>query len=100
MQRTKEIADFLEANPTPSLKAFASFCDDRRRRWIDGNEQPPPMPLSIDEVDPRLRTPELEKAIVQRRIQTMLAKKGYSAFDLLTGSATVDILNELDPDLE
>ncbi|GET44159.1 hypothetical protein [Microseira wollei] len=43
-----------------SVEAFNNFVADQRRRWIDGDEVPPPLPASIEEVDPRWRTPEWE----------------------------------------
>ena len=73
MQRTKELVDFLEtASQPPSVKAFNDFVNDQKRRWLDGNEVPPPLPTSIEEVDPRLVTPELEIALFLRKIETML----------------------------
>lgn len=99
-QRTKELTDFLDTNPQPSVEAMDYFFDDQRRRWIDGNEIPPPLPTSIAEIDPRLYTPELERAIEQNRIEAAIAQKNYSVFDVLTGKATSDILNELDPEAE
>lgn len=73
MQRTKELADFLETAPQPpSVKAFNNFVNDQKRRWIDGSEVPPPLPTSIEEVDPRLVTPELEFALFLHRVETIL----------------------------
>lgn len=45
-----------------------------------------------------MRTPELAAAIQQNRINQVLADKDYSVLDVLLGKATVDILNEIDPD--
>jgi hypothetical protein len=96
MQRGKELADFLETAPQPPSKsAVDDFYQDQRARWIDGNEVPPPMPRRIEDFDPRLRTPELEVALQREQINNALA--GYSVFDVLTGRAMIDILNQIDP---
>lgn len=100
--RTMELKEFLEAQPTvptPKAKqAYREFVDSQIERWIDGDEIPPPLPATIDEVDPNLLTPELAAVIHQNRLNQMLADKDYSVLDVLLGKATVDILNELDPD--
>ena len=99
MQRTKELADFLETAPQPpSGEALDEFYASQRRRWIDGDEVPPPLPKRIEEFDSRLVTPELEAALKAQ--QASEAMSGYSILDVLTGRAMVDILNELDPDSE
>lgn len=96
-QRCKEVADFLENTPQPpTAEAYKAFYDDQYRRWIDGNEQPPPMPKTIEGFDPRLVTPELEEALKNEQIAKAL--EGYSVFDVLTGQAMVEILNNIDPD--
>lgn len=95
MQRSKELVDFLETAPQPpSENAFIEFYNDQHRRWIEGNEEPPPIE-TIEDVDPRLQTPELEAALQRNQVNRML--QNYSAFDVLTGRAMVDILNHLNP---
>ncbi|MBD2773191.1 hypothetical protein [Iningainema tapete] len=99
MQRTKELADFLESAPQPlSESAFQAFYNNQRSRWIDGDEVPTPFPDDFSEVDPRLQTPELKAAMTKNKINKMLA--GYSVFDVLMGKAMTDILNTIDPDNE
>nr|MDJ0800145.1 hypothetical protein [Calothrix sp. MO_167.B12] len=94
--RNKELVDWLESTPQPpSPQAWLQFREDQYRRWIDGNQTPPPIE-SIEDVDPRLRTPGLEQAMNKQKIEKMLA--GYSPFDVLTGRAMVDVLNKIDPD--
>jgi hypothetical protein len=103
-RRTQELADFLEAAPergTPAASiAWKEFVNDQRRRWIDGDEIPPPLPERIEDFDPRMRTPELKEALIAQRINKVLAEKGHSVLDVLTGKATADIMRELDPDHE
>lgn len=101
--RTMELKEFLEAYPpaplTPELKqAYREFVTSQVERWIDGDEIPPTLPATLDEVDPNLRTPELAAAIQQNRINQALAGGNYSVLDVLMGKAMVDILNEFDPD--
>ena len=91
IQRTLELAKFLEIHPEYTPDQWQEFMTDQQRRWIDGNEQPPPMPQTIEELDPRLRTPELEAAIKNRQVKQMLHDKGYSVFDVMMGYATADI---------
>lgn len=96
-QRLKEVADFLENAPQPpTAEAYQAFHQDQHQRWIDGNEQPPPMPTTIEGFDPRLVTPELEETLKKHQINQALA--GYSVFDVLTGRAAADILNQIDPE--
>ncbi|MCC5641325.1 hypothetical protein LC593_37135 [Nostoc sp. CHAB 5844] len=96
--RSKELADFLETAPPPGTpegrKAWSDFSDDQYERWIYGDEEPP-LIRSIEDIDPRLRTPELEQALKQVQIEQQLSN--YSVFDVLTGRAMVDILNRTDP---
>ncbi|MDZ8108970.1 MAG: hypothetical protein RM338_25560 [Nostoc sp. DedQUE12a] len=100
VQRTKELADFLETAPQPpSAGAWQEFYNSHYSRWIEGNEEPPPI-NSIEDVDPRLRTPELERVIEVEQIQTAINQGGYSVFDVLTGRAMVDVLNKLDPETQ
>ncbi|HYX18779.1 MAG TPA: hypothetical protein VE944_31305 [Nostoc sp.] len=100
-QRSKELADFFETAPqSPSKqaqKAWANFYNSQHERWIEGNEQPPPI-NSIDDVDPRLRTPELEQAFKMRQIESAMAAGNYSVMDVLTGHAMTDVLNIIDPE--
>ena len=97
-QRSKELADFFETAPQPpSKKAWADFYNSQHERWIEGDEVPPPI-NSIEDVDPRLRTPELERAFKMREVETAIANGGYSVLDVLTGRAMVDSLNMIDPE--
>jgi hypothetical protein len=99
--RSKELADFFETAPqSPSKKAqkaWANFYTSQHERWIQGNEQPPPV-NSIEDVDPRLRTPELERAFQMKKIEQAIASGGYSILDVLTGRAMVVSLNIIDPE--
>ncbi|WP_193196396.1 hypothetical protein [Nostoc sp. MG11] len=96
-QRSKELADFFETAPhPPSKKAWRNFYNSQHERWIEGNEQPKSI-YSIEDVDPRLRTPELEQAFFKRKIEGALAAGNYSVLDVLTGRAMVDVLNQVDP---
>lgn len=97
-QRNNELADFLYAKPQPSVEAMSCFFDDQQRRWIDGDEIPPPLPTSLDKIDPRLYTPELEREIEQNRIEAAIARRNPSSLDILTRTVTEDMLNELDPE--
>ncbi|MHC5720348.1 MAG: hypothetical protein ACYTX0_52055, partial [Nostoc sp.] len=84
-QRSKELADFFESAPQKaSKKAWAEFYKNQHDRWIEGNEQPPPI-NSIEDVDPRLRTPELERALKMKKIEFAMAQGNYSVLDVLTG---------------
>ncbi|MEH1911268.1 hypothetical protein [Nostoc sp.] len=97
-QRSKELADFLETAPQPpSAEAWQEFVRSQHERWIEGNEQPEPI-NSISDVDPRLRTPELEQAIKMRKIKTAIGQGNYSVLDVLTGRAFTDALNIIDPE--
>jgi hypothetical protein len=97
-QRQKELADFFETAPQPpSARAWREFYNSQHDRWIEGDEVPPPI-NSIDDVDPRLRTPELEQAFKMRKIESAIASGGYSVLDVLTGRAMTDALNIIDPE--
>jgi hypothetical protein len=100
-QRSKELADFFETAPQPpskkAQKAWQDFYNSQHERWIQGNEQPPPV-NTIEDVDPRLRTPELERAFKMREIETAIASGGYSVLDVLMGQPMVDALNQIDPE--
>ncbi len=97
-QRSKELADFLETAPQPpSAEAWQEFVTSQIERWIEGNE-PPPLIDSIEDVDPRLRTPELEQALTRRKIEFAIGQGNYSVLDVLTGRAFTDALNIIDPE--
>lgn len=97
-QRSKELADFLSTAPQPpTAEAWMEFCNSQVERWIDGNEQPPPI-NSIEDVHPSLRTPELEQALKIRKIETAIGSGNYSVFDVLTGRAMTEVLNQIDPE--
>lgn len=96
--RSMELKAFVESDHTRSVERFKEFLADQLERWVNGNTEPPPLPTSIDEVDPNLRTPELMRAIERNRVNQILASRNYSVFDVLMGNAMVDVLNELDPD--
>lgn len=96
LQRGKELADFMDSVPMPpSAEAWMEFVSDQRRKWIDGDEVPPPLPETLEDIDPRLRTRETTVAILENKVAQRLSN--YSALDILTGQAAVDILNEIDP---
>ena len=96
-QRQRELVEFLETAPEPSPQAWAEFINGQIERWIEGNEQAPPI-NSIEDVHPSLRTPELELSLKMRKIETAIAIGDYSVFDVLTGRATVNVLNIIDPE--
>ncbi|MEH1986636.1 MULTISPECIES: hypothetical protein [unclassified Nostoc] len=99
--RGKELADFLETAPHLETReaaiAFQEFSNSQYERWIEGDEEPPPI-NSIEDVDPRLRTPELEQAFKMREFETAIANANYSVLGVLTGRAMVDSLNMIDPE--
>ncbi|OYD99865.1 hypothetical protein [Nostoc sp. 'Peltigera membranacea cyanobiont' 232] len=98
IQRQKELADFFETAPQPpSARAYTEFYNSQRDRWIEGDEVPPPI-NSIEDVDPRLRTPELEQHFKMREVETAIVNGNYSVLDVLTGRAMVDSLNIIDPE--
>ncbi|MDJ0681779.1 MAG: hypothetical protein QNJ18_18210 [Xenococcaceae cyanobacterium MO_167.B52] len=99
-RRTLELADFLEAHPTPDEFAYREFIEQQYCDWIHGDRIPEPMPENYEDVDPRYKSPELEQAYKQREIDRFLQQGGYSVFDVLTGKAMIDALNYLDPDSE
>ncbi|MEH2307805.1 hypothetical protein [Nostoc sp.] len=97
-QRQKELADFFETAPQPpSARAYREFYNSQHERWIEGDEVPPPI-NSIDDVDPRLRTPELEQHFKMREVESAIGQGGYSVLDVLTGRAFTDALNIIDPE--
>ncbi|BAY16903.1 hypothetical protein NIES21_27370 [Anabaenopsis circularis NIES-21] len=96
-QRQTELADFFETAPQPpSAKAWREFYNSQHDRWIEGDEVPPPI-NTIEDIDPRLRTPELEERMKMHQVNQFLADGNYSVFDVLTGRAMVDALNAIDP---
>ena len=98
IQRQKELADFFETAPQPpTARAYRKFYNSQHERWIEGNEQPPPI-NSIEDVDPRLRTPELERALKMRKIESAIGQGNYSVLDVLMGRAFTDALNITDPE--
>jgi len=95
--RSKELADWLETAPQPpSAEAWLQFYDGQHSRWIEGDEIPPAI-NSLEDVDERLRTPELEQAMKMRQICQVMAQGNYSVLDVLMGRAMVDALNTIDP---
>lgn len=99
--RTLEIREFTLNNPRKTRQAalaMQAFLQDQVERWIDGDEIPPPLPESIDEVPEELRTPGLEQAIKRNKINALLAAGNYSVLDILTGRAMTEVLNQIDPD--
>ncbi|MDZ7992045.1 MAG: hypothetical protein RM022_014830 [Nostoc sp. EfeVER01] len=101
IQRSKELADFFETAPQAPSKeaqnAWANFYNSQHERWIEGEEVPPAI-NSIEDVDPRLRTPELERAFKMRQIEFAIAQGNYSVMDVLSGRAMTDVLNIIDPE--
>ncbi|MEH1817310.1 MAG: hypothetical protein V7L09_33605 [Nostoc sp.] len=99
--RSKELADFFETAPqsgTPEgARAYIEFCNTQYERWIDGNQEPPQI-HSIEDIDPRLRTPELERIFEMVPIEVAIANGGLSVFDVITGQAFTYALNIIDPE--
>ncbi|MEH2422497.1 MAG: hypothetical protein V7K48_16745 [Nostoc sp.] len=99
--RAKELADFLSTAPdvgTPEAAiAFQEFCNSQYERWVEGNQEPPPI-NSIDDIHPSFRTPELEQLIQMLQIEQVIQQGAYSLFDVLTGRATVNALNIINPE--
>ncbi|MBD2415068.1 hypothetical protein FACHB389_15020 [Nostoc calcicola FACHB-389] len=99
-QRQRELAEFFETAPQPpSADSWAEFINSQFQRWIEGNEQPPPI-NSIEDVHPCLRTAELEQALKMRKIHSAINAGNYSVFDVLSGRAFVDALNTIDPETQ
>lgn len=99
-RRTLELADFLEAHPEPDEKTYSEFLKQQYRDWINGNRIPEPMPENYEDIDPRYKSPELEQAYKQRKINELLKKGNYSVFDVMSGTAAIEVLNQIDPDNE
>lgn len=97
-QRAKELVDFLTATLQPNAEAMNSFFDDQRRRWIDGNEQPPPIPDWLAEVDPRFYVFELERAIEFNLNEEPIARRRYSIFEMAMGLPIANQLDKLAPE--
>lgn len=99
--RALELREFINNNPPGtkrSLQALQAFNQDQLERWIEGDEIPPALPESIDDVPEDMRSPGLEEIIKRNKVQKILAEGNYSTFDMLTGKAMTDVLNQLDPD--
>lgn len=99
--RSLELREFLNNNPpgpTRSLKVLKAFNQDQIERWIKGDEVPPPLPESIEDVPEDMRSPSLEQVIKKNKVQKILAAGNYSVLDMLTGKAMTDVLNQIDPD--
>lgn len=54
--------------------------------------------MEIEEVPEDLRSPELVAAIKKNKVNQLLADGNYSVFDVLTGKAMTEVLNQIDPD--
>ena len=99
--RTLELRNFMLTNPlitSGTSQAMADFMQSQVERWIEGDEVPPPLPTDIDQVPEDLRSPELIAAIQKNKVNKLLADGNYSAFDVLTGRAMVEILNQMNPE--
>ncbi|MEM7756543.1 MAG: hypothetical protein AAF298_00225 [Cyanobacteria bacterium P01_A01_bin.40] len=99
-RRSIELANFLEAHSEPNRKAYEAFYQQQYRDWIHGDRVPEPMPENYEDVDPRMQSPALEKAYKQIEIDRLLAQGNYSVFDVLSGKAMIEVLNQIDPDNE
>lgn len=100
--RTLELREFVLSHPVKNrqaAQAMQDFLEDQLERWVNGDEIPPPLPESIDEVPEELRTPGLAEAIEQNNIQKSLQQGNYSVLDMLSGRAMADVLNQIDPDV-
>lgn len=98
--RTLELRAFMLAHPAMNKERFHAlrlFINDQIARWIEGDEVPPPLPTSIDEVPEDLRSPELKAAILRNNLNYRIGDGAYSVFDVLTGQAIVDDLNRKHP---
>ena len=95
--RSKELVDFLENAPQPpSERAWREFYNSQHDRWIEGNQEPPPI-NSIEDIDPRFRTPENEQHWKMHQVEQVIGAGNYSVLDVLIGRAMVDALNIIDP---
>ena len=83
-RRTLELADFNETEE-PDSEAYKQFIDQQYRDWIDGDRVPEPMPENYEDIDPRMRSPELEQAYKRMEVQKLLNEGNYSTFDILSG---------------
>ena len=99
-RRTLELADFLEANPEPDPEAYKQFQQQQYRDWIEGDRVPEPMPEKYEDVDPRMKSPELEQAYKEIEFNRLLEQGNYSVLDILTGKAMVEVLNQIDSEHE
>lgn len=97
--RTLELREFMLTHPSmteSTSQAMRDFVQDQIERWIDGDEVPPPLPVSIDEVPKELQSLELEAAIKRNNLNYRVGDGTYSVFDVMTGRAMVDVLNKQD----
>ncbi len=78
--------------------AWERFYQQQLNDWINGDRIPEPMPASYKDIDPRMKTPQLEKAYKQIEIEKFLSDGDYSLFDVLSGAAVVDALSQIDPE--
>lgn len=73
--RLLELRKYLLANPLltkSTSQAMRDFMDDQIKRWIKGNEIPPPLPTKVKEIPEDLRSPELEAAILRNNLNSRL----------------------------
>lgn len=91
-RRSLEAADFFAAHPRPDAQAYEQFIKQQYRDWIEGDRTPEPMPERYEDIDPRFKNPGLEE--IYRQIEVNKALQGYSVMDVLTGKATLDVLNQ------
>lgn len=59
-RRTIELIDFLELEDRTGV-AMSKFIAQQYRDWIDGDKIPELMPDDYGDIDPRLKSPELEQ---------------------------------------
>ena len=96
-QRTKELADFHDRYPDPTQQQIADFLNDQKKRWIDGDAVPPPVPQEYEHVDSRLRTEDLENFLQKQDIDRRLI--GCSVIDVLTGRAMFNAFSKQNSEL-
>ena len=96
-QRSKELADFYERCPEPTLEQIEDFMIDQQKRWVDGDETPPPLPQEYESVDFRLRTEDLENFLQKQDIDRRLI--GCSVIDVLTGRAMFNAFSKQNSEL-
>lgn len=99
-RRTLELLDRRIDLEQINLEELNDFYAQQYRDWIEGDRVPESMPENYEDIDPRLKSPKLEKAYKQIAIHKFLNDGNYSVFDVLIGKATVDALNHIDPDAD